>query len=108
MKTKIVKRKIGANRGNPRLWLEGKSLEAFGWTSGSAFSASLKKGSLVYSKTRGSSGNSSANRKVAGSPGRPIIDTCGSHLESTCGFQTGDQVLVSISAQSIVVMPSKD
>jgi len=103
-KAKIT-RKIGANKGNPRLWLEGKLLLEFGWNRGDHFFPSYAAGKLTYSKTPKLRG--SPERAVAGTSCRPIIDTCGAFLGATCGFNTGETVELKVSRLKIVVTPLK-
>ena len=66
--SKTYARKIGINRGKPRLWLEGKVLADHGFSCGSPWLLQQVGSSLVLHATP------EGNRKVAGTPQRPIID----------------------------------
>ncbi|WP_425044143.1 hypothetical protein [Primorskyibacter sp. S87] len=63
-----VQRKIGQNRGKPRLWLEGKHLVAAGLDHGTRWT--LIPTDTGFTIQRDADGA----RRVAGKPGRPIID----------------------------------
>lgn len=76
--TVTVTRKIGRNRGKPRLWIEGKVLQDAGLTHGTRWS-------LMPATFAGSPGflmseDPEGSRKVAGKPDRPIIDIVGKTL----------------------------
>lgn len=90
-------RKLGANRGKTRLWLEGNILSAHGWTTGDKFDVVMIDGVLKYAK------NTNGKRKVAGKPGRPIIDTNTDKLSTTLNAAPGDVVNVIATADSITV-----
>lgn len=68
MKAKTYTRKVGLNRGKPRLWLEGKILADNGFTCGSPWLLQQVGSSLILHATPG------GDRKVAGTAQRPIID----------------------------------
>jgi len=90
-------RKLGSNRGKTRLWLEGAILSTQGWHTGDKFDVILIDGVLKYSK------NTNGKRKVAGKPGRPIIDTNTNAISDTLNAKPGDVVNVIATAQSITV-----
>ena len=90
-------RKLGANRGKTRLWLEGNILENHGWTTGDRFDVIMIDGVLKYAK------NPNGKRKVAGKVGRPIIDTNTDKLSTTLNASPGDIVNVIATAQSITI-----
>lgn len=90
-------RKLGANRGKTRLWLEGTILSAHGWTTGDKFDVILIDGVLKYVK------NTNGKRKVAGKPGRPIIDTNTNAISDTLNAEPGGVVNVTATADSITV-----
>lgn len=92
-----AKRKLGSNRGKTRLWLEGNILSAHGWHTGDRFDVILIDGVLKYAK------NPNGARKVAGKPGRPIIDTNTDKLSTTLNASPGEIVNVIATAQSITV-----
>lgn len=68
MKTTTYTRKVGLNRGKPRLWLEGKVLSDNGFSCGSPWLLQQVGTGLVLHVTP------EGNRKVAGTAQRPIID----------------------------------
>lgn len=71
MKTTIIHvRKIGLNRGVPRLWLEGNILLEHGFTHRSGFDVEPSTNGLTITL------NKDGKRHIAGSPDRPIIDIC--------------------------------
>ena len=90
-------RKLGSNRGKTRLWLEGAILSAQGWTTGDRFDVILIDGVLKYAK------HSNGKRKVAGKPGRPIIDTNTDKLSTTLNASPGDVVNVIATATAITI-----
>ena len=67
-------RKVGLNRGKPRLWIEGKLLIDAGLDHGQRWDiVPMDDGFKIVR-------NPAGKRKVAGKPGRPIIDITGSTL----------------------------
>lgn len=80
-------RKIGMNRGKPRLWLEGAILSNNGFNHG-----------LRYDLVRRNHGGfdlvicAEGKRKIAGTPGRPIVD-----------INSGD-ILAPFTSQNIAVI----
>ena len=92
-----AKRKLAANRGKTLLWLEGNILENHGWTTGDRFDVIMIDGVLKYAK------HSNGKRKVAGKPGRPIIDTNTDKISHTLNASPGDVVNVIATAQSITI-----
>ncbi len=92
-----AKRKLGSNRGKTRLWLEGNILESQGWTTGDRFDVILIDGVLKYAK------NPNGKRKVAGKPGRPIIDTNTDKISHTLNALPGEVVNVIATAEAITV-----
>lgn len=92
-----AKRKLGSNRGKTRLWLEGNILSNHGWTTGDKFDVILIDGVLKYVK------NTNGKRKVAGKPGRPIIDTNTDKLSTTLNAKAGEVVNVIATATTITI-----
>ena len=72
-----VTRKIGMNKGKNRIWLEGKSLTAFGIVHGMRFDVVNSPNSLMIMI------NPEGKRKVAGKPDRPIIDMTAATIDSS-------------------------
>lgn len=64
-------RKIGRNRGKPRLWLEGAVLQTAGFTHGERFDIIHTPGLGMFTIEADPDGK----RKVSGSADRPVIDT---------------------------------
>lgn len=97
MKPLVITRKIGRNRGNARLWIEGSCLENAGWNTGSTFERIDSPGTITLRR------NPAGPRKVAGTPGRPIIDTNSNSLLSALGVALGETVSISITQESITI-----
>lgn len=73
---KTATRKIGRNRGKPRLWIEGNLLVEAGLDHGQRWDLlPLLDGSGFLIKN-----NPEGKRKIAGKAGRPIIDIAGGTL----------------------------
>lgn len=83
-------RKVGLNRGKPRIWLEGKVLADNGFGQGSLWSAE-KVGECLKLEA-----SWEGNRKVAGTIDRPIIDINSKVLLE--GFTPGKQIEVVVIA----------
>ncbi len=94
---KTAQRKLGANRGKTRLWLEGNILSESNWKRGDAFDVIWLDGVLRYIK------NPNGSRKVAGTEARPIIDTNTDKLATTLHASTGDKVNITVTSQSITI-----
>ena len=90
-------RKLGSNRGKTRLWLEGNILSAQGWHTGDRFDVVMIDGVLKYAK------NTNGRRKVAGKPGRPIIDTNTNKISDTLNAKPGDVVNVIATREAITI-----
>lgn len=90
-------RKLGSNRGKTRLWLEGNILANHGWTTGDKFDVVMIDGVLKYAK------NTNGKRKVAGKPGRPIIDTNTNAISDTLNALPGDVVNVIATREAITI-----
>jgi hypothetical protein len=90
-------RKLGSNRGKTRLWLEGNILENQGWHTGDRFDVILIDGVLKYAK------NTNGKRKVAGKPGRPIIDTNTNAISDTLNAKAGEVVNVIATREAITI-----
>lgn len=92
-----AQRKLGANRGKTRLWLEGNILSDSNWKRGDAFDVIWLDGVLRYIK------NPNGSRKVAGTDARPIIDTNTDKLSSTLHATTGEKVNITVTSNSITI-----
>jgi len=88
---------IRANRGRPRIWLEGKRLAAAGFERGVRFDLTLGTkrygGLLLYLNEDGS-----GKRKVSGKGDRPIVDIVGAEIQR-CGLQSGDDVVITYDCE---------
>lgn len=67
-------RKIGRNKGKPRLWIEGKLLVEAGLDHGNHWNLVPINGGFLIQRC------ADGKRKIAGKPGRPIIDIAGATL----------------------------
>ena len=88
---------VRANRGRPRIWLEGKRLAAAGFERGVRFDLTLGTkrygGLLLYLNEDGS-----GKRKVSGQGDRPIVDIVGAEIQR-CGLQSGDDVVITYDCE---------
>jgi hypothetical protein len=91
----MTKRTIGLNRGISRLWLEGSVLSSNGFNNGDRYSVKNVDGfiTIVW--------HSDGDRKIAGTPQRPIIDINGAKILE--GFVKGDVVKLTVSKGLIVI-----
>jgi DNA (cytosine-5)-methyltransferase 1 len=77
-------RKIGSNRGTPRLWLEGSILQSNGFTHKTEYTSELKADGVLWIVAVTSTAPKGIKR-VAGTPQRPIIDINSSKLLGSFG-----------------------
>lgn len=75
---------VGRNRGKPRLWLQAAYMAEHGWDRGTRYNVTLSPGRVLIQAT------DEGKRKVAGKPGKPIIDLNSKALAEA--FQPGDKV----------------
>tara|TARA_R100001530_G_C4218651_1_gene129357 strand:+ start:260 stop:583 length:324 start_codon:yes stop_codon:yes gene_type:complete len=92
---KEITRNIGTNRGNRRVWIEGKSLANEAWNKG-----------VRYKRIETANGwelvrDDNGPLKIAGGDSRPVIDLCGGYVGKT--LQGFDKVSVKITANKIVI-----
>jgi len=90
-------RKLGSNRGKTRLWLEGNILQRHGWQPGDRFDVIWIDGVMRYAKY------AEGQRKVAGKPGRPIIDTNTDKISQTLNANAGEVVNVIATREAITI-----
>lgn len=83
-----ITRKIGLNRGKPRLWIEGKALLDVGFKKGDAF------GVVVAGKVVTIHSEVDGKRHIAGTVERPIIDVNSSAVLD--GLTVGDEVTINL------------
>lgn len=100
MKDKIV-RKSGSNRGNRRIWIEGKALQQNGFTAGTMMHI-VKKPSCVLLTV--SSDESVKRIKIAGTDTRPILDLNGKWVSEMMGNHTHFRADI-LPDQSIDICP---
>lgn len=87
---------VRANKGKPRIWIEGKRLTAAGFKAGDRFELMNTNASdslLIRRRPEG-------GRRVSGNDSRPIIDLSGA---SCAPFATGDAVTITYSSTTILV-----
>ena len=72
-----VSRKVGRNKGRPRIWIEGKALTESGFDPGDVYFLEITPGKLKLSKTYGQPGV----RKVSGKGSTPIVEILGKAIE---------------------------
>ncbi len=87
-------RKIGRNRGKPRLWIEGKHLNAAGLAHGTLWTLEQTDSGLIIKA------DPNGKRRIAGRQDRPIIDIVGAGLGKisqattvTVSYVTGSGVM---------------
>ena len=91
----IITRNIGENREKRRVWIEGKSLESGGWLTGHRYQREEITGGFKLTKIE------NGKLKIAGKPGRPIIDLCGGYVaKALVGYE---KVTVTIEPNSIII-----
>jgi DNA (cytosine-5)-methyltransferase 1 len=78
-------RKIGSNRGRPRLWLQGKILEAAGLAPGDIYALKVGANKLRLRRLEDgeqpNAGEEPKPRKVSGKADMPIVDIAGDAIE---------------------------
>ena len=90
---------VRANRGRPRVWIEGKRLVAAGFSRGLRFNVVVKPSNAVLLRFAIAENGS---RKVSGKGERPIIDIVGTLLEQS-GLKSGDHVSINYSQNMIEI-----
>lgn len=93
---KIISRKIGSNRGESRIWIEGKALTEYGWVKGTQYIKAVHFGATI---TLGKSFQ--GKLKIAGGEDRPVIDLNGKYVTKT--FKGFEKVRVRITESSITI-----
>ena len=96
-------RKIGNNRGRPRLWLQGAILEAAGFAPGDHYALKVAEGKLrlrlLTKDDQPQPAEEPKQRKVSGKSDMPIVDISGDVIERA--FPDGGTVRVK-SANGII------
>lgn len=95
---------IRANRGRPRVWIEGKRLTSAGFHRGQLFTVEVKPSNSVMLRFRLAfvQEQAAGMRKVSGKGDRPIIDIVGTLLEQS-GLKAGDDVSIDYSTNVIEI-----
>ena len=93
-----INRNIGHNRGNRRVWIEGKSLANENWNKGTRYTKQITEtGQARIVLVRDDNGP----LKIAGGENRPVIDLCGAYVgKALNGFE---KVAVIITAEKIII-----
>jgi len=94
---KIISRKLGSNRGERRIWIEGKSLTEYGWVKGTLYHKSIYPCGTIYLLKMPNKGKF----KIAGAEDRPVIDLNGKYVTAT--FKGFEKVSVRITELSITI-----
>lgn len=94
----MLTRKIGQNRGRPRLWLEGRILSDAGFVKGDRWNLVPTEAGIDILK------DAEGARKIAGTDTRPIIDIMGSSL----GLLATVEVVVITQAPGHLTVIPKD
>lgn len=89
-------RKFGKNKGNSRLWIEGKLLEPQGWTKGKRYSRTVVDNCIMLVA------DPEGKLKVAGSEGRPVLDISGKWMTEWQGDAT--EAVISVSQKDIIII----
>ena len=87
---------IRANRGRPRVWIEGKRLVLAGFQRGCLFNVVVGDRGLTLNIAKDGS------RKVSGKGERPLIDLVGALL-TQANLKSGDHVIINYKANSISI-----
>ena len=95
MTTTTATRKIGANRGNRRIWLEGSILSNAGWSKGDRYDRITNDRTVLITR------NPEGRYKVAGTDSRPIVDMAGAWVTRLAGDAATARVIAD--ANGIVV-----
>ena len=100
---KIISRKLGSNRGERRIWIEGKALTEYDWNKGQLYVKEVHEctpaGHLAEIKLFKDSTN--GKFKIAGGVDRPVIDLNGKYVTKT--FRGYEKVSVKIYHDAITI-----
>lgn len=96
--------KTAKNRGNSRIWLEGKKLASYGFSRGDMLKKSFSESgyTLIFTKTSNPLSGERYHR-IAGTEKRPILDCCGKWV--TEFFQGAEFYAVEITVDRITIQP---
>jgi DNA (cytosine-5)-methyltransferase 1 len=90
-----IERRIGENRGKPRLWIEGAALASEGWKRGDRFALVFTIDGIDIER------RADGKRKIAGTDARPIIDINTPKIRESVGAV--ERVTVSVERNRIAV-----
>ena len=96
----VFELKSGINKGNRRIWVEGRRLAEAGFAKGDRLSKSIEGRRLTLTKT---SDPSEAKHRIAGTPDRPILDLCGKWV--TKFIDGSDCFRVTLENETITIQP---
>lgn len=88
-------RKVGSNKGNARVWLEGDILAGQGWHRGDRYDRAVTDGTIRLTR------NVDGRYRVAGTDTRPIIDLAGAWL--TAWADGAESVEVTVTSTGVRV-----
>ena len=96
--------KTAKNRGNARIWLEGKKLASYGFSRGDMLKKSFSESgyTLIFTKTSNPLSGQKYHR-IAGTEKRPILDCNGKWV--TEFFQGAEFYAVEITVDRITIQP---
>ena len=86
----IVSRKVGLNKGRPRIWLEGKILVSAGFVVGNKYSIECIGGPEMKLSV-----NKDGKKKVSGKGAKPIVDILGKAIGECFGTPVPARVTVT-------------
>jgi DNA (cytosine-5)-methyltransferase 1 len=96
--------KLGANRGNPRVWIEGNHLLRAGFTPQSKFRATFQPGSIVLELAE--DGDRTVSGRSRDGKELPIIDINAAQIGEVMGVDTS-RIAVKIRHHRIDITPSR-
>lgn len=93
--------KVCTNKGNKRIWIEGKILINAGLDCGLVFDKTITDDQIVLNFDSSKFTSKFAQHKIAGTQQRPIIDLCGKYL--TAFFGNATQYKAAFNGQTITI-----
>lgn len=96
--------KLGANRGNPRVWIEGNHLLRAGFTPQSKFRATFQDGSIVLELAQ--DGDRTVSGRSRDGKELPIIDINAAQIGQAMGADTS-RIAVRLTKHRIDITPSR-
>ncbi|HII2982163.1 TPA: DNA cytosine methyltransferase [Yersinia enterocolitica] len=100
--TTIINSKIGENKGNLRIWLEGGKLSRNGFQPNDTYSIITNDDSIIITKCN--DGEYSVSRRMKGERADPVIEVTSVRCKSMINFFEQDQLIrVVVTSQKIVI-----